>query len=135
MAKSFNVNNAAIIKNVDVSKQGEGRDPVHKQYEPLYDNVAGWAEQAAVKTSSGLIIGQQSADQFQSPILNVVAVGPDCKFVKPGDRVIFYWSPSMYKVMVDGRVTFVVNERLLHGILPDKCTIPEAPKEESVAAT
>lgn len=133
VAKGINLNNAALIKNVDVSKQGEGRDPVHKQYDLLYDNIAGWAEQPAVVTSSGLIIGQQSADQFQSPIMNVVAVGPDCKFVKPGDRVVFFWSPSMYKVMVDGRVSFVLNEKLVHGILPDKCVIPEDPKEKADA--
>lgn len=129
----INPNRAAIIKNVGVSKQGEGREPVHKQYDPIYDNIAGWAEQAPVKTQSGLLIGEQSADQFQSPILNVVAVGPDCKFVKPGDRVVFFWSPSMYKVMVDGRVSFVVNERLVHGILPDKCVVPEAPAKQELA--
>mgnify|MGYP000860896841 CR=1 FL=1 len=122
---------AAVIKNVDVSKQWEGREPVHKQYDPIYDNIAGWIEQPPMKTSSGLLIGQQSADQFQSPIMNVVAVGPECKFVKPGDRVIFHGSPSVYKLIVGGVVTFTINERLVHGILPDKCVVPESPVSDA----
>ena len=54
---------------------------------PLGDYVVAVGEEAATKTASGLYLPDQAQEKPKTA--KVVAVGPDAKQVKVGDRIVY----------------------------------------------
>lgn len=61
--------------------------PVPKTFTPVSNIIAGWVEPKDEATKGGVLLGAAAAT-YTTPVVRIVAVGPDCKFVKPGDRVL-----------------------------------------------
>jgi len=74
---------------------------------PLADYVVAVAEEAATKTASGLYLPEKAAEKPK--VAKVVAVGPQAKQIKPGDRIL-YKSYSPTEVKVDGTDYLLVKE-------------------------
>jgi chaperonin GroES len=55
--------------------------------QPLGDYVVAVGEEAATKTASGLYLPDQAQEKPKTA--KVVAVGPDAKQVKVGDRIVY----------------------------------------------
>lgn len=78
---------------------------------PLTDRVVAKREEAAAKTSSGILLTQ--AAQEQPKLAKVVAVGPDVKSVKKGDKIIYEeFSATEVKVGED-KLIIVKEEKIL----------------------
>lgn len=74
--------------------------PLH----PLGDNIVGQAEAVETKTASGLYIPEKAQERPKA--VKVVAVGPEVKQVKVGDRIVYKsFSSTEYKV---GKEEFVI---------------------------
>jgi chaperonin GroES len=54
---------------------------------PLSDYVVAQADEAETKTASGLYLPEKSAEKPKTS--RVIAVGPDVKQVKVGDRIVY----------------------------------------------
>lgn len=55
--------------------------------QPLGDYVVAVGEEAETKTASGIYLPEQAAEKPKTA--QVVAVGPDVKQVKKGDRIVY----------------------------------------------
>jgi chaperonin GroES len=75
--------------------------------QPLGDYVVAVGEEAATKTASGLYLPDQAQEKPKTA--KVVAVGPDAKQVKVGDRIV-YKSYSPTEVKVGGDEYILVKE-------------------------
>lgn len=74
---------------------------------PLADRVAMVREEAAQQTTSGIYLPDNAKEK---PVLaKVVAVGPDVKGVKTGDKVV-YKEYSTTELKVDGTEYLLVKE-------------------------
>jgi chaperonin GroES len=74
---------------------------------PLADRVAMVREEAATKTTSGIYLPDNAKEK---PVLaKIVAVGPDVKGVKAGDKVV-YKEYSTTELKVDGTEYLLVKE-------------------------
>jgi chaperonin GroES len=74
---------------------------------PLADRVAMVREEAATQTTSGIYLPDNAKEK---PVLaKVVAVGPDVKGVKTGDKVV-YKEYSTTELKVDGTEYLLVKE-------------------------
>ena len=74
---------------------------------PLADRVAMVREEAAAQTTSGIYLPDNAKEK---PVLaKVVAVGPDVKGVKTGDKVV-YKEYSTTELKVDGTEYLLVKE-------------------------
>ena len=68
--------------------------------QPLGDYVVAVGEEAATKTASGLYLPDQAQEKPKTA--KGVAVGPDAKQVKVGDRIVYKsYSPTEVKVGAD----------------------------------
>jgi len=114
----LDLSKAKVIDQVNVAV---GDKPVHKQYTPTGDNVCGWVEPLKKQTTHGLILSDSAANELRTPIMHVIAVGPDCKQIKPGDRVVFFYNPGMHKIVLEGKITYLINEKQVDGILEKEC--------------
>jgi len=54
---------------------------------PLADRVVAVREEVSTKTASGLFLPESSKEK--PVIAKVVAVGPDVKHLKPGNRIVY----------------------------------------------
>ncbi|HMM62009.1 MAG TPA: co-chaperone GroES [Candidatus Saccharibacteria bacterium] len=74
---------------------------------PLADRVVAVRAKAESKTASGLYLPESSKEK---PVLaEVVAVGPDVKQLKPGNRIV-YKEYSTTELKVDGTEYIIVKE-------------------------
>lgn len=74
---------------------------------PLADRVAMVREEAATQTTSGIYLPDNAKEK---PVMaEVVAVGPDVKGVKTGDKVV-YKEYSTTELKVDGTEYLLVKE-------------------------
>lgn len=74
---------------------------------PLADRVAMVREEAAAQTTSGIYLPDNAKEK---PVLaKVVAIGPDVKGVKTGDKVV-YKEYSTTELKVDGTEYLLVKE-------------------------
>lgn len=74
---------------------------------PLADRVAMVREEAATQTTSGIYLPDNAKEK---PVLaKIVAVGPDVKGVKAGDKVV-YKEYSTTELKVDGTEYLLVKE-------------------------
>jgi chaperonin GroES len=75
--------------------------------QPLGDYVAAMGEEAETKTASGIYLPEKAAEKPKTA--KVVAVGPDVKQVKSGDRIV-YKSFSTTEVKVGKEEYILVKE-------------------------
>ena len=75
--------------------------------QPLGDYVVAVGEEAETKTASGLYLPDKAAEKPKTA--KVVAVGPNAKQVKSGDRIV-YKSYSTTDVKVGGDEYILVKE-------------------------
>lgn len=127
---------------------------VPKRYTPLGTLISGWADPPPDMTDSGISLGgEKGANEWQTTIMNVIAVGREVKYVKPGDRVLVSPYAPIRKVFMRGEATLAVFEDQVIGIVdptPDEATAtlkamtkaafgnplpPDAPPLPAAAAT
>lgn len=75
--------------------------------QPLGDYVVAVGEEAETKTASGIYLPEKAAEKPKTA--KVVAVGPNAKQIKSGDRIV-YKSFSTTEVKVDGEEYILVKE-------------------------
>ena len=75
--------------------------------QPLGDYVVAQAEEADVKTASGLYLPDKAQEKPKTA--KVIAVGPSAKQIKVGDRIV-YKSYSNTDVKVDSKEYILVKE-------------------------
>ena len=81
---------------------------------PLFDKVVATREEAKNTTASGLFLPDSSKEK---PVIAVVeAVGPDVKFLKKGDRIV-YKEYSTTDLKIDGTEYLIVKEEDVLGTL------------------
>jgi chaperonin GroES len=74
---------------------------------PLADRVAAVREVAATKTASGIYLPDNAKEK---PVLaKVVAIGPDVKALKVGDKIV-YKEYSTTELKIDGTEYLIVKE-------------------------
>jgi chaperonin GroES len=74
---------------------------------PLADRVVVVREEAKTKTASGIYLPESAKEK--TALCEVVAVGPDVKAVKVGDRIV-YGGYNMTELKVDGTEYVIVKE-------------------------
>lgn len=75
--------------------------------QPLGDYVVAVGEEAETKTASGIYLPEKAAEKPKTA--KVVAVGPNAKQIKSGDRIV-YKSFSTTEVKVGGKEYILVKE-------------------------
>jgi chaperonin GroES len=75
--------------------------------QPLGDYVVAVGEEAETKTASGIYLPEKAAEKPKTA--KIVAVGPNAKQVKNGDRIV-YKSFSTTEVKVSGEEYILVKE-------------------------
>jgi chaperonin GroES len=76
---------------------------------PIDDRIIAVPEEAANKTTSGLYIPEGAKEK--STIASVIAVGPEAKYVKVGDRIIYkQYAQSLAELKIDGKDYISVRE-------------------------
>ncbi len=78
---------------------------------PLSDRVVAKREQVQAKTSSGIYLPEQA--QEKPKVAEVVAVGPDVKSVKPGDRILYEDFSSTEVKVGDDEFIIVKEEKII----------------------
>lgn len=76
--------------------------------QPLGDYVVAVGEEAETKTASGIYLPEKAAEKPKTA--KVVAVGPEAKQVKKGDRIV-YKSFSTTEVKVGNEEYILVEEK------------------------
>lgn len=90
---------------------------VPKQYTPIGAQLSAWIEPIPKTTESGLIVPEKSMANFRTVIARVIAVGPKCVQVKPGDRILVADGTNIMKIKVDGMESILMFEERVLGIL------------------
>tara|TARA_R110002020_G_scaffold109623_1_gene253585 strand:- start:2678 stop:2941 length:264 start_codon:yes stop_codon:yes gene_type:complete len=67
------------------------------------------------KTESGIFLDEDTANKQATNILEALAVGPECKFVKKGDTVMVDPRTEAVKGEIDGVTYLLVGEHQLLG--------------------
>ena len=80
---------------------------------PTFNNVLLREIKKEMKTESGIIL-TRDVETGQAPAL-VEAVGPECKYVQPGDVVFCVWKDSV-PITTDGVQGVLINEEKVVGI-------------------
>lgn len=76
---------------------------------PLEDRVVAVREEAETKTASGLYIPESAKEK--PTLAKVVAVGPEVKYLKVGDRIAYkQYAESLVELKVDGTEYIVIKE-------------------------
>lgn len=73
----------------------------------------GWVvlpQPSAKKTKSGIYLDDETAKQLQTNILEVLAVGPDCRHTKTGDTVMVDPTSEAMLIHIDEEPHLFVNE-------------------------
>ena len=67
------------------------------------------------KTDSGIILDENTAKERATNILEVLAVGPKCEFVKVGDTVVVDPRTEAVRMEVDDKQVLMVDEHQIIG--------------------
>jgi co-chaperonin GroES (HSP10) len=70
------------------------------------------------KTDSGIMLAGGAEKSMKSNILEVVAVGPDCKTIKEGDTVMVHPTSEGLIIDLDEGKFVMVNEFMICGVIP-----------------
>jgi chaperonin GroES len=83
---------------------------------PLADRIVAVREEAESKTASGLYLPEAAKEQ--STLAKVVAVGPEVKYLKVGDRIIYkQYAQSMAELKINGEEFISVRESAVIGTI------------------
>lgn len=66
---------------------------------------------------SKILLPEKSVKHYHTPTGRVLACGPDCKVVKPGDRVIWHSSLMVGTIRYQGKVAMSAKEEQLLGVV------------------
>jgi len=69
------------------------------------------------ETDSGIILPEGVSDKLQTNILEVLAVGPECKWVKVGDTVLIDPSGKGHIINLDDKTYVIIAEFMVLGIM------------------
>ena len=69
------------------------------------------------ETESGIILPESAQDKIKENILEVLAVGPECKWVKPGDTIMVDPSGKGHIVTIDEKSYVIISEFMILGIM------------------
>ena len=69
------------------------------------------------ETESGLIIPESAQSKLQTNVLEVLATGPECKWVKTGDTVMIDPSGKGHIIELDGESYVVLAEFMILGVM------------------
>ena len=67
------------------------------------------------KTDSGIILDDKTAREKSTNILEVLAVGPDCRFVKKGDTVMVDPRTEAVMSLIDDKQHLLIGEHQILG--------------------
>ena len=67
------------------------------------------------KTESGIILDDDTARKQTTNILEVLAVGPDCKFLKKGDTAMVDPRTEAIKTRIDNKDYLIIGEHQVLG--------------------
>lgn len=82
------------------------------------------------ETDRGILVPDTAApDSVESVTAYVVAAGPDCKEVKRGMKIISPEAMGCWKLTYARETLFMLEEKNIAGIFPDKDAHPDARKE------
>lgn len=99
-------------KSINTKKVGTMNSPI----KPLADRVVAVLEEAQTKTASGLYMPESAKEK--PVIANVIAIGPNVKDLKVGDRIVYKkYAASMVELKIDGKDYFVLEEEDVLGTL------------------
>ena len=69
------------------------------------------------ETDSGIILPESVSDKLQTNILEVLAVGPECKWVKVGDTVLIDPSGKGHIINLDDKTYVIIAEFMVLGVM------------------
>ena len=69
------------------------------------------------ETDSGIILSGESANSLKTNVLEILAAGPECKWVKVGDTVMVEPSGKGHVIEIEGFSYVVVSEFMILGIM------------------
>tara|TARA_Y100000592_G_C5358438_1_gene262417 strand:- start:194 stop:466 length:273 start_codon:yes stop_codon:yes gene_type:complete len=69
------------------------------------------------KTESGIFLDEETARKQSTNILKVLSVGPECKFVKPGDTVMIDPRTEAVRAPINDSLYLLIQEFQVLGIL------------------
>jgi chaperonin GroES len=76
---------------------------------PLADRIVAVREEAENKTASGLYL--PDAAKEKPTMAKVIAVGPEVKYLKVGDRIVYkQYAESLVELKIDGKEYIVIRE-------------------------
>ena len=97
-----------------VESYGEG-DPGELGFIPMMAMIAVQVKKVD-KSPGGIVIPDSAPKDFQTPECTVLAVGPEVKYVRVGDRVLVSEMVMASKVFVERASFVLVKEEQLYGI-------------------
>lgn len=112
----------AVTLQPGMTPQAKSGPPANKEVPRLFTpegrKIAGWGEPPPTKTDGGLEIPENATNLYTS-VIRVVAVGPECKQIKPGDRVLIGGGVPVGKVYMGPHVYMVAMEEDVYGVIDD----------------
>ncbi len=88
-----------------------------KKFTPIGERVVLQVIEIPETTQGGLILPEQSRETWTTPIAQVIAVGPNVKQLKEGDKVLVYAETIARKVRYDNDSLLVVFEGDVVGVI------------------
>lgn len=89
------------------------------RYQPIGCLVA-FYDYKAKETPGGIVLPDGCRGTIETPVGKVVAVGPECKQVKPGDEVLIHPGQLVHNCLYKGEVTRLIREEHIYGILREE---------------
>ena len=71
------------------------------------------------ETEAGILLSDATANQLRTNILEVLACGPNCEYVKVGDTVMVHPSSEGLIVEIDKTQYVMVSEFQICGVFPE----------------
>lgn len=73
---------------------------------------------AAKKRESGIILDDSAAEKLRTNILEVLAVGPDCRMTEVGDTVMIDPTSQAMRIKIEDKDCLFVSEFQILGVIP-----------------
>lgn len=100
-----------------------GDAPSPKTFTPTGDMVAFQLIQTSNRTEGGVVIPDTAKDTWETPVGIVVAIGPETKWVKPGQKIIVLNETPLIKVRHKGAEFYQIEEKGIVGVLDDSVPV------------
>lgn len=90
-----------------------------KTFTPTGSKVALFMIKAPLETETGIQLPETMKEDWTTPVCVVVACGPECKYVKPGDRTLSLMQAQAFKIRHAGAELLVVEENSIMGVIDE----------------